>query len=173
MNKQINVMVPKVIDIEDISLLSPEDYHKYKDNIKPARMSMYAYSMDERNLAWWLLPKDEETLAGVYINIDDKHDRRVIHEKYSENVHPFDVHGIRPVIYAKDSDLEVSTQITYYGDSWTVIGPNLILCDIVIGTSPFCQFTMKHLKRPYNYKMSLLREHVDGYYCDMIKKGGQ
>lgn len=165
------VMKPREFEIYDITLLDVIDFKNYRHHISAPKLSLHAFSDTDDTLSWWLLPKDEETLAMVKEDIDISGDADIpTSELQIGNINPFDVHGIRPAIITKDLSLEMGTKVMFQSDVWTVIAPNLLLCDTIVDTASFFDRNISDLVHPpYDFNESFLNEVITRHFWYILK----
>ena len=118
-DKIINTTQQTEIDINDITLLSIEEYEQTKE-IVPLVIQY-----------WWLRS------PGTY-------DNNVAVVLIGGSVNYFglfvpDSYGVRPalILNMQSSNLQIKDKFIFADYTWTVIGENLALCDSVVGTTYF------------------------------------
>ena len=106
------------IDIEDITLLSIEEYEACKDIIPPIYCS------------WWLRSQSRDNYSASYVSSDGSVDYFGCYVDKDDN-------AVRPVLIYKSSNLQNGDKIKFADYRWTVISENMMLCDEVIGHTCF------------------------------------
>jgi hypothetical protein len=113
---KVNKIIPlqQKIEINDITLLSKEEYMKYKDNIS---------NIDG---IWWLQSPGDSRHCAARVCFNGSH--------YFSIVSNDDVY-VRPVL--RVDNLKIGIKFTLAEHTWTVISPDLALCDEPIMKSYF------------------------------------
>lgn len=104
------------IDVKDITLLSKEEYDKYKDIIPPV------------NLWWWLRSPGYNSLDAASVTSDGS--LLYIYVSHSSLY-------VRPAIVCEPSCLEPGDKVKLFEMNWTALNPSLLLCDESIGGCAF------------------------------------
>ena len=124
MIKAEKLAVQKIdLNIEEITLLSSEEYKRFEDVIPLAGMPWWLRSLDDYDV---IHAGAVDTNGGLHNDI----------------VNIVSFCGVRPALkiqIPKSSNLVVGDKIQIAGYGWTVIAPGLILCDEVFGPMPFRQ----------------------------------
>ena len=125
-NKLIITQVPMDISIKEITLLSVEEYERYKEHIS------------EMNHWWWLRSpggggRSNGFAAGI--NGDGEVDYYGGGVNYNNGI-------VRPVVVLQLSELEslnpqVGDKLEIAGHTWTMIAENMALCDDSVGRTYF------------------------------------
>lgn len=121
-NKQIITTQKIDINIDQITLLSIEEYERYEENIPPVE-------------DWWWLrsPGYNSDYAAVV-----SYDGSVNHYGYFVLN---DCGAVRPVVILRlnleSSNLQISDKLYFAGCTWTMIAPNMALCDNSVGQTYF------------------------------------
>ena len=117
--KQIVIEEERKIEIDEITLLSLEEYETYQNAIP-------------KIAAWWWLRSPN---ASIVANAPDVDNDGLIH-----TISVTSDDGIRPALRIKNPesfDIGIGDKFRLAGDMWTMIGDGLALCDDVVGNCAF------------------------------------
>ncbi len=119
--KIIHEIQPIDLEVEDITLLSIEEYE-----------AAMAHTVVINNGAWWLRsPVIDDGNAACVVGLDGY----VFGDGYDVGSH----FGVRPALKVNlaSANLSIGDQIQFNGRTWTMINENTILCDVIVGDTAF------------------------------------
>ena len=138
----VTLKVPKKIQITNVTLLSKEEYGKYRNTIP-------------RWYTWWWL---RSPCRYVETDADQVQSTMLVN---SEPV--WMSASVRPVLVFSDilSTLKVGDKLEVAGKTWTIIENGLALCDNSIGFKPFKE---NHKVKSANvYEKSDVKKYIDNW----------
>lgn len=143
--KLITTTQEQDLKITGITLLSIEEYEKYKENICAVK-TWY----------WWLRsPGYDENYTAVV-----RGSGLVSHYGSSVDI----TYGVRPalIINLESSNLQISDKFKVKGYTWTVISDTLAICDEIIGEESF----RDNLRAPdaNDYEASDVKKYIEEWW---------
>ena len=121
-SKQIITHEPMDITIDEITLLSVEEYERCNEHIPAV------------NDWWWLRSPGLDSNRAAYVHI------AAFVDYYGFNV-DFDCYAVRPVVVLRlnpeSPNLQIGDKLDFAGYTWTMIDANMALCDSAVGQTCF------------------------------------
>lgn len=141
------------LDINDITLLSKEEYKTYRDRIPKTSES------------WWLRSpgRDDILAACVYGGAGGV---------YASGVRVDYTLGVRPALKIgglSSSEIEIGDRFRWSGYTWTIISDKLAQCEDIIGNYPFRKDW--RAEDANVYESSDIKKFVEDWFEEQIKKG--
>lgn len=138
------------ITIKDITLLSVDEYKRYKNTIPP------------KHFWWWLRSQGEEYDRAAIACGDGS-----LHTNYVDN----SAICVRPVIVCEPIEIMPGTKINALGMTWTMLDGLLILCDESIGYSAFREDS--DASDANNYEVSDVKKFIQNWATKEIMNEGE
>ena len=132
------VYITEDIDIEGITLLSSEEYERYRDNIPAV------------DFWWWLRSPGCMELFVSSVHLDGL---------YTVGDYVLNTDGsIRPVLHLKSDNLSIGEVFEFGNHKWTMIGKNVALCD-----TAFCKMAFRNdlYGKLNDYEYSAIRQYLE------------
>lgn len=148
----VQTWVENDINIDGITLLSTEEYIRFKKNI---------VNID---CWWWLRSPGFESLYAAYVSNDGSV------YNYGDFVN-VDTYAVRPalIINPTSSHLEIGSKIKVADYLWTVISDEYALCDEAIVQ---CCFRKDWTAKDANdYEASDIKKYIENWWVEQVKKG--
>ena len=148
----VQTWVENDINIDGITLLSTEEYVRFKKNIVNV------------GRLWWLRSPGDKS----YYAADVYYDGSVYY--CGRNVNNARI-AVRPALIINPASfhLEIGSKIKVADYLWTVISDEYALCDEIIGQ---CCFRKDWKAKNANvYKASDIKKYVENWWAEQVKKG--
>ena len=143
MNVDIMVLRNEEMTIDGITLLSIEEYNKYKENI-PSSTG-----------CWWLRsPGYNSDDRATVVNTDGSVDY------LGEDV-DYSIYRVRPVLKISNHNLKVKNRLEFKNYLWTVISENLAICDTFIGR--YCFRKNRVGENANDYNTSDIKKYIEDW----------
>ena len=128
-----------MIKVNEITLLSIDEYKKSKQNISLIK-----------DVAWWLRSPGYHNFTAAFVEVNGD----VNESGYNVAI---DYPAVRPVLKLLGaSDLLIKEKLDLAGHTWTVISENLALCDDILGWTCFSNDTNA-------YETSDIKKYIDNW----------
>lgn len=141
------------LDVEGITLLTKEEVEALPVDIRKC----YEY--------WWLRSpghyyNEAAFVFGEYGDVDR------LGYSVDEEL------DVRPALRVnlKSTNLQIGDKVAVFGYVWTVITENLILCDDIVGESPFRKD--RYASDANKYEASDIKKWLEQWYADQVAKTG-
>lgn len=128
--------------IKDITLLTADEYEKYK------------LLIPDINTRWWLLPQTQNTICYVDEN------GAISNNGYANS----NICYVRPVLKIADHNMRQGTLITVFDLLWIVLDENLAICSKAIGKENF------NTSSNSSWEASSLKKMLDEWFANQCKK---
>lgn len=144
--KIVQVVQELHIDINEITLLSIDEYMACKANIKPIKCD------------WWLRSPGNIVSAAVFVRGEDGH-------VYVTGNNVGMEFGVRPALkISKSNNLQIGEQFRFGGKVWTIVGDEFALADEV-----FCLMAFREnwwVDGANAYESSDIKKYLDEWLVD-------